>query len=237
MEFKIDGQNAGKVSHLPGDKLNGNAATIDYNAEVVRKLIHLCSLSIPTVYFFTPKPIALWILGSLTITSILMDLGRFYSEGFAKLYNFLFHFILRNHELASRSVKLTGATNLLISAFICVAVFPKIIVVNAFAVLIISDITSALIGRRWGRQKFFSKSREGSIAFFLSAIVVVLIAPKVQGLTLEYIIAIVAAGIATIIEAASIWVDDNISVPIGMSAVMWMMYALLLPKVNLFGIV
>jgi len=36
-----------------------STATIDYKAELVRKSIHLVSLSIPTVYYFITKELAL----------------------------------------------------------------------------------------------------------------------------------------------------------------------------------
>jgi dolichol kinase len=118
-----------------------------------------------------------------------------------------------------------------------VLIFPKIITVNAFAILIIADITSALFGRRFGRRRFFQKSLEGAMSFFVSATVVVFLAPKVQGLALEYAIGIFAAAVGAVVEAASTKVDDNISVPLAVGFVMWALYALLLPAVDLYFLV
>jgi dolichol kinase len=132
---------------------------------------------------------------------------------------------------------LTGATNILFSAIVCIILFPKIITINAFAILIISDITSALFGRRFGKRKFFQKSLEGAMAFFVSATVVVFLAPKVQGLAMEYVIGIIAAAVGAVVEAASTTIDDNISVPLAIGTLMWALYALLLPSLNLYLLV
>ena len=212
-------------------------ATIDYKSEFIRKSIHLCSLSIPTIYFFISKQLALEILVPLFLAFFIVDLARFYHQPVQAWFYRWFRWLLRKHETDHGSKRLTGATNILFSAIVCVLLFPKIITVNAFAILIISDITSALFGRRFGRRKFFGKSLEGAMAFFVSAIVVVLLAPKVQGLTLEYVIGGIAAAVGAVVEAASTKVDDNISVPLAIGLVMWALYALFLPAVDLFLLV
>jgi dolichol kinase len=220
--------------HLQSNPSLEDAATIDYSAEVMRKMIHLVSLLIPTIYFFISRETALWILLPMMVFSLLVDIGRFTHQGFAGVFYKMFKFMLRKHELDHKSKKFTGATNLLISAVACVLLFPKIIVVNAFAVLIVSDITSALVGRKWGKQRFLKKSLQGSIAFFLSAMIVVAVAPKIRALPLEYGIAVIGALVATIVEASSIYLDDNITVPLSMGATMWGLYWLLLPQVNVY---
>ena len=140
--------------------------------------------------------------------------------------------------MAHRSIqkRFTGATNILFSAIVCVLIFPKIITVNAFAILIVSDITSALVGRRYGRRRFLQKSLVGATAFFVSAVIVVLLAPKVEGLALEYGIGIFAAAAGAVIESLSTKFDDNITVPLGIGLVMWALYAVLLPAVDLYRI-
>ena len=124
---------------------------------------------------------------------------------------------------------LSGATYVLISAALCVFLFPKLITLTAFTILIISDASSALIGRTYGRHSFLDKSREGTMAFILSAWIVVVIAPKAIGAPIEYLIAFVAAVLGGIVEAASVRLrfDDNLSVPITIGFAMWGMYYLL----------
>jgi dolichol kinase len=211
-------------------------ATIDYKSEFIRKSIHLCSLSIPTVYYFISKELALEILVPMFLAFFLVDLARFYLEPVQKWFYRWFRWLLRKHETDQNTKRLTGATNILFSAIVCVALFPKIITVNAFAILIISDITSALFGRRFGRRKFMQKSLEGALSFFVSAAVVVFVAPKIQGLTAEYVITLFAAAVGAVVEAASTTIDDNISVPLSIGLVMWALYALFLPAVNLYAL-
>jgi len=209
-------------------------ATIDYKSEFIRKLIHLCSLSIPTIYFFISKQFALQLLVPTFLAFFVVDLARFYHEPTQTWFYRWFGWLLRRHESDSKTKRLTGATNILLSAIVCVLIFPKIIAVNAFAILIISDITSALVGRRFGRRRFFQKSFEGALAFFVSAVVVVFLAPKVEGLALEYGIGVIAAGVGAVVEAASTKIDDNITVPLSVGFILWALYALLLPAVDLY---
>lgn len=211
-------------------------ATIDYKYELIRKTIHLCSLSIPIIYFFISKQQGLMLLVPVAAAFFVVDLARYYHPPTRAWFYRWFGWLLRKHESDHTKKRFTGATNILLSAILCVFIFPKIITINAFAILIISDTTSALIGRRFGRKKFFSKSREGSLAFFLSAIAVVLVAPKIEGLPLEYIIGIIGGVVGTIVESLSVKIDDNISIPLSIGVAMWGLYALLLPSVNVFAL-
>lgn len=104
----------------------------------------------------------------------------------------------------------------------------------AFAVLIISDSTAALIGRRFGQTKFFKKSLEGAVGFFISAVIVVLLTPKVQYHITEYFIGVAGVAVAAIVESTIISIDDNITVPISIGIVMWILYIIFLPTFDIF---
>ena len=210
-----------------------HAATIDYKHELVRKAIHLFSLSIPTIYFFISKQFALCLLLPITAAVIIVDMARYYIPSVGHWFYKWFGWLLRRHETDINKKRLNGASNVLISALLCVLLFPKVIAINAFTILIISDTTSALIGRRFGRHRFFAKSLEGSLAFFVSAILVILVAPKIDKLLLEYIIGFIAAAIGTVVEALPIKIDDNLTIPISVGFSLWALYALFLPTINL----
>ena len=207
-----------------------------YAAELVRKTIHLSSLSIPIVYFFIAKSAALAILIPLTLAFLAADLTRFFHAPTKKVFEEYFGWLLRMHERDTNARRLNGATYVLLSATICILVFPKIIAITAFTILIISDTSAALIGRKYGRHKFLKKSLEGTVAFFLSALIVVAVTPKIQYLATEYVIGAIAALCGSLIEALPIAVDDNLSIPVGLGVIMWLLYALLLPGVNVFGL-
>lgn len=208
--------------------------TINYKDEVVRKLIHLCSLSIPIVYYFIPRKDALLILVLLTVLVISIDLLRYFSPITAKIFYSLFGFLLRKHEKDNNKKALNGASYVLLSATICVFLFPKIFFITAFGILIISDSMAALVGRKFGKHKLFQKSFEGTLAFFISAIIVVLITPKITGDIFEYLIGFFAAFVAAIVENISYgWIDDNLSIPISIGFIMWVMYIMFLPNIAL----
>jgi dolichol kinase len=208
-------------------------ATIDYRYEIVRKGIHLFSLSIPTIYFFISQQLALCLLLPITVAFISVDMARYYFSPISRWFYRWFGWLLRRHESDANRKRLNGASNVLISASLCVLLFPKVIAINAFTILIISDTTSALIGRRFGKHRFLSKSLEGSIAFFISAVVVVLIAPKMIGSPAEYGIGIIAAVIGAVVEALPSWIDDNLSIPLVVGFSLWGLYLLLLPAIDL----
>lgn len=208
--------------------------SIHYKDEILRKLIHLSSLSIPIVYYFIPQKTALIILGIMFLAAFLLDVGRYIFPQIGKIFYSLFGFLLRQHELDHKKRNLNGATYVLLSAFICILIFPKVIVITAFTVLIISDSVAALIGRQFGKHKFLFKSLEGTLAFFISGIVVVLLAPKIEYKLEEYLIGIIATFIGAIVENISFGLaDDNLVIPLSIGFAMWLMYWIFLPDVSL----
>ena len=78
----------------------------------------------------------------------------------------------------------------------------------ALGFIILGDIAAALVGRRYGKIKFGDKTLEGSLTFFGVCILVALLVPD-----LPFVIGIIGALIATIIEAMTLPVDDNLIVP------------------------
>jgi dolichol kinase len=207
-------------------------ATIEYKHEVARKAIHLFSLSIPTIYFFISKQLALILLVPITTAFIMVDLARYYIQPVSQWFYKWFGWLLRRHETDINRKRLNGASNVLVSALLCVLLFPKIIAINAIAILIISDTTSALIGRRFGKHRFLAKSFEGSLAFFISAVLVIIVAPKIDHRSMEYIIGVVAAAIGTVVEALPIKIDDNLTIPLSVGLSLWALYAWFLPAVS-----
>ncbi len=207
-------------------------ANIEYHAELIRKSIHFCSLSIPVLYTFLSRTTALNILIPLTAAFLVVDIARYYHGPTARLFYGIFGVLLRPHERDGQEKRLNGATNLLLSATLCVLIFPKIIVISSFAILIVSDSTAALVGRRWGRRKFLSKSLEGSVAFLVSAILVVLVTPKLSASIGEYGIGAASALVGMLTEASALPIDDNITIPLSVGGTMWILYALIYPTLN-----
>jgi dolichol kinase len=189
---------------------------ITYRSEVLRKGIHLLSLSIPVIYSVISQATALWILVPLACLFVAIDiLGH--KEGWVR-NTMLRYFepVMRNHELKVDDVRLNGASHVLIAACASVWLFPKIIAITAFSILIISDICAALVGRRFGSHRFLDKSLEGTLAFAVSAIGVVLVIASINSAPISFVvIGAFASIVGALVENISprLRLDDNISIP------------------------
>ena len=123
---------------------------ISYAHEMQRKLIHLISLWIPIACYYFDKKTMLLLIGALALKVLVVDVGRFYVPIVQKIFKFFFGHLLRIGE-EQGGMKLTGASYLVVGCFLTVLFFPKHVAVTALAILVISDTTSALVGRRWGK--------------------------------------------------------------------------------------
>ncbi|MFN3195086.1 MAG: diacylglycerol/polyprenol kinase family protein [Chlorobiota bacterium] len=164
------------------------------------------------LYIFIPFAIAITLFDVLSqkIEAVNKLLMRFFGK------------MLRPHEIKGEGA-FNGATWVIISAAICVILFPKIVMITGFTILIISDIFAALIGRKFGKRPLFDKSWEGTISFIISAIIIVYIYYSVFALPESYLVAgIVAAIVGGFVEAVSkvAKIDDNLSIPISVGIVM-----------------
>ena len=211
-----------------------DTATINYRNELFRKGIHLCSLSIPVIYYFITRELALKILIPLALLSTAIDLGRYYYKPLGDVFYSLFGFLLRKHEKDNVKKNLSGATYVLLSAVLVIILFPKVFVITGFATLILGDLSAALIGRKFGKTRFLAKSLEGTTAFFIVGCIIVLVAPKLESHILEYVIGFAAITLGAIVEnISSSWADDNLTVPVSICLSMWIMYSIFLPDMNL----
>lgn len=108
-----------------------------------------------------------------------------------------------------------GATYILISVCLTVAMYSKPVAIAALSFIIVGDSFAALIGRKFGRHRFGRKSIEGSAACLLGTAIVALLTPD-----LALPVTLTGAVAATITEAVSLRVDDNVSVPVVSGLVM-----------------
>ncbi len=184
-------------------------AQISYAGEVKRKLVHLFALVMPLGYFIVPY---WWALGTLLLAwlvSLTIDVCRLFN---LRPYHWVAPLIgpvLRPQE----DRDFTGATYILFSGFFCLAAFDVTAAAAGMGFIILGDTAAALVGRRWGRHRFGEKSYEGSAAFFFCAAIWAVFLP---GIPLGWGLA--AALLATVVEATSGLIDDNVSVPLASGA-------------------
>jgi len=187
---------------------------LSYTGELLRKLTHLFAFIIPGAYIFfqMSRGLVLSILIPVALGMIIIDIARLRDWKLWRLLRKIISPIIRKSEERG---DFTGATYILATACLAIALFSRPVAALAMAFIIAGDPASALIGRKFGRHKFRSKSLEGSLAFLIAAVVIALIMPGVP-LTVKFI----GAVIATITEAVSFRVDDNATVPLVSGLVM-----------------
>lgn len=192
---------------------------ISFGSELLRKGTHMGALVIPGGYFILglEKSTMLTIMIPIALLMLLIDIARLRNWSFWR--NFASKItgkMVRGHEKAG---DFTGATYILLSVCATVALFSKPIAVAALAFIIVGDTLAALVGRKIGRLKFGHKTVEGTLACLVGTIAVAcFVALFVPGLPLK--IGIIGAVVATITEAFSFGIDDNVSVPLVSGLVM-----------------
>jgi dolichol kinase len=204
------------------------AEDIPFIQEVWRKLTHTGALVIPGGYVILglTKSEALYILVPISILMTLIDIGRLrgwkFWESFAEP---VLGRMIRDHEQAG---DFTGAFYILWSSCLTVALYEKSIAVAALTFIIVGDTFAALLGRKFGRHRFNGKSVEGSLGCLAGTVIVAL---AIHGLfpDLPLSVAIVGAVIATITEAVSFNMDDNVSVPLVSGLAMTLIITLIEP--------
>ncbi len=183
--------------------------------ELVRKSVHLLILLIPLTYTLLGKWQSLLVFAPLTIIFVSLDYSRRTSQQAQIIFLKLFSKVLRQHEL--QGDKLCGASWTFLATCICFFLFKPEIAVTAFVILAVSDTCASLIGKSFISAPFFEKSFAGSMAFFISAIIVLFICGNIYHTRLWfYLFGAFAIICTTIIEArpSLFKLDDNFTIPI-----------------------
>ncbi len=193
---------AGHSSRVPDTQ-------IPFVQEVWRKATHMGAMVIPGGYYFLAlsRSEMLTIMTPIAAAMVLIDISRlrgwrFWRQFACKIGGKM----VRDHEVAG---DFTGATYILISVCFTVALYSKPVAIAAIAFIIVGDTFAALIGRKFGRHRFGRKSVEGSLGCLAGTCIVAWLVPD-----LAPPVAFAGAVVATIVEALSTKIDDNISVPI-----------------------
>lgn len=229
MNYNSENNNITDTNVIPKSEKKKNLENISYEQEVLRKGVHLMSLSIPIIYIFVTREFALMVLLPMTIVAVLIDILAKYDNIVRKYLYLYFGKMLRNHEKNSDILVLNGASWVLIAALATIFIFPKVIAVISFMILIISDISAALIGRRFGKHKILDKSIEGTAAFIISAFLIVWIVGTIYRADVWFFIAgylgAFVGGIAELVST-KLKLDDNLSIPISVGITMSLVNAI-----------
>ena len=207
--------------HRPNLELNNLATALhipankSFRRELARKSIHLSSLWIPALIYFAHPGVSIMLFAILFLGDALLEYGNFKKWRWARrTFGLLFFKTLRNKERIRTKFQVSGSMYVLAAAIICTLLFSKPIAAIALTVMLISDTCAALFGKAFGTRKLYkSKSLEGTVAFFLSALLINMLYEPVFHFTYAGVIACAAATLAEMFED-KLEIDDNLSIPL-----------------------
>jgi glycerol-3-phosphate acyltransferase PlsY len=174
------------------------------------------------VYFYLTyeKKNALYLVGSITLFFLLIDLIRLIYREFNILL-FKTKEILKSKEYK----KFSSITLFLTACFLSFLLFERSIASMAVIFIIFGDFFSKYFGMRFGRNKIFDKTFEGSLAFFNACLAGGFV--LLHYIDLSFPIFLCGALIGTIVEILPLGVDDNFSVSIVSGSFMYLLKSFL----------
>jgi dolichol kinase len=191
--------------------------------EIRRKIMHTWPIIIPIAYRYVPKDTALLIMLPICAFYVFCDIFRHFHEGFRRLFDrVITSNFLREHEKHG----FIGSTYFIFGALLSIILFPKPVTIASLYILIICDATAAIVGTMWERTRIFAKSLEGSIAFFASGMIVVVLAMQDKPLwgasamhdNLPW--GVLAVLGAALVELFPTGFDDNLTIPLVAGVIM-----------------
>ena len=195
----------------------------EWLAEARRKAIHLAFIVLPLELLFEVLPwprtrgeFRVLFLG-LTVVAITIDVLRIHERNVRTIFRRFFGELIREHERLS----LLGSTYLLLAALIAIEVFPQPVAAVALGFTVLGDAMSALVGRAWGRHRFFRKSWEGAAGCLVACLVWAACVTTASGL--PWSVTLTGAVVATFIEALPIPLDDNLGITLAAGYTMKLM--------------
>ena len=209
-----------------------NVRGVSFKSELIRKLIHISSSIIPLSYFFLDKKILLEVLIPIFFLLILVEILKYKVDFIYNLYTKLFKHMLRSHEYDKRKIRMNGSSWLLLSEILCIIFFPKLIAITGMLILSFADSFSALVGRVYGKKQYApNRTIAGSVTFFIVGILIIIAMPKYFYSPKEYIFGAIAVLITTIVDGSNFPADDNFTIPVVSSVVLFVLYSLFLPGI------
>jgi dolichol kinase len=179
--------------------------------ELGRKAIHVASVVVPAFVWFSPRPLALAVLGGVAAAAVAVDVARLRFRGPRYRFLRLTRPLLRAHERRG----LAGATWMALAYLAAVALFPLPVAVAAMLFNGLGDAAAAVVGRRWGRHRTRAgKSWEG-FAAGLAVNAAAALGISTLPMTFPAAAALAGALAASLLEMADLPVDDNLRLTLG----------------------
>ncbi|WP_316353033.1 SEC59/DGK1/VTE5 family protein [Candidatus Trichorickettsia mobilis] len=189
--------------------------TANFHFESQRKIFHSYSIIFPLIYLFMPKIYMVIFLFIFLVPTIYIDFNRHHRLDIRNFVDRFFGKFIRASE-AHGTFKLSGASFMIAGFFITALLFVKPLAITSWLILIISDSLAALVGIKIGTVNETGKSKEGSIAFLSSAILISIVCYVFIGYDTNFFIIIISCICATLSEyyAKKININDNLLIPL-----------------------
>lgn len=175
-----------------------------------RKLYHLGGLIFPIIMVVFSRKAAIYSCGILFLLVLLFDMFRLQWKELNLLIIKKLPIRLKRKEIKG----LTGSPYFLGGCFLALLLFKPEYAAGGIIYLSIGDMSAVLIGSKFGKTKIFNKTLEGTIAFFVSTIAVMLVLRFFGILYLTTTGIIIGAIICAVVEVLPIHVDDNLTIPV-----------------------
>lgn len=184
----------------------------EWLTEARRKAIHVSFIVLPLELLHQVLP---WPRGkgefrllfvALTAGAILVDLVRLNDHRVKRFFREFFGEMIREHEQFS----LLGSTYLLLAALLAIEIFPMPIAAAALGFTVLGDASGALVGRAYGRHKFFNKSLEGAAGCLTACIIWGAYVWAFGGVS--PVVLLSGALVASLVEMLPIPLDDNLGI-------------------------
>jgi dolichol kinase len=189
-------------------------AARDWRLELGRKAIHLSTFVFPVWIALAPDPLRHRGLLLAFVAILTTDLLRLHWPRFGRLVHARVGAYLRPTE-RQRPISVHYLT---FAALVLAWIASRPIAATALGFLVLGDAAAAVVGERWGRHRWGRKSVEGSVACFAGCVAAgALFMPHHLGAVL------VAAAVATTVEAIPARVNDNLSVPFMSAMTLWLL--------------
>ena len=181
-------------------------------AEIARKAIHLSFIVFPLLLLHPilkwPRTRGQWtvLLVTLVLAAMTIDLVRIHQRRVREFFKNFFGDMIRRHEQNA----LLGSTYLLLATLLAVDLFPRPIAAAAVGFTVLGDSFAAIIGRAYGRTRFFGKSLEGAAGALTGCLLwssyLVLVG------AVSWQVALTGALVASLAEFLPIPLDDNLGI-------------------------
>ncbi len=180
----------------------------------LRVLMRPAAIAFPVLYLFVSKQVLLTLVGSVTLLFLVIDVLRLTSTRMNLALFTKLPFFFRKKEKRT----FTSATLFLLGAFLTVFLFPKPQATTALVFVTLGDIFSKFTGIQYGKTPVFSRTLEGSLAYFASCAIAAFVWSHF--VPIHPAVYLLGAFAAAVSEAVPTGLDDNFVVPLISGAAM-----------------